>query len=261
MDKKDNKLIKIILSGEGGQGIQTIAQILSEAAFASNYHVSYIPHYGVEMRMGISFAYLQISTEKIALPKFSYADILAIMSRRQLEIPRSFLNKNTLLINAIDLDKILVDHGITQNSFNMLVMGIIVNYLFHHNMKIGHKLVVSLIKEKLKHKNNLKDNLMAFDLGIGLDKKCFSKSFADIKKPNLTPVEAADAKKVHVRFPNLCKGCGLCVEKCPVNALTWSKEHYNYISHPIPEVDINKCTACKICQNICPDCAISVKIK
>ena len=33
-----------------------------------------------------------------------------------------------------------------------------------------------------------------------------------------------DGKGVFHLFPGLCKGCGLCIEKCPVNTIGWAKE-------------------------------------
>ncbi|MCL4516063.1 MAG: 4Fe-4S binding protein [Firmicutes bacterium] len=59
-------------------------------------------------------------------------------------------------------------------------------------------------------------------------------------------------------FPELCKGCGLCIEKCPTDAIRWSTELGAYGS-PRVESDMEKCIVCNICAQICPDCAISVK--
>ena len=33
-----------------------------------------------------------------------------------------------------------------------------------------------------------------------------------------------DGKGIFHLFPGLCKGCGLCIEKCPVNTIGWAKE-------------------------------------
>ena len=41
------KKISIIFSGEGGQGVQTIAKIFTSAAFKSNMGVAYMPSFGV----------------------------------------------------------------------------------------------------------------------------------------------------------------------------------------------------------------------
>ena len=57
-------------------------------------------------------------------------------------------------------------------------------------------------------------------------------------------------------FPKLCKGCGLCREKCPKSCLDWS---LNLGVYGTPTVEPNDdCTACGICASVCPDCAIVV---
>lgn len=62
-------------------------------------------------------------------------------------------------------------------------------------------------------------------------------------------------------FPALCKGCGLCKEKCPKNCLSWSSNLGIY-GTPTVEPDMNECIVCGICAIVCPDCAIAViKIK
>ncbi len=59
-------------------------------------------------------------------------------------------------------------------------------------------------------------------------------------------------------FPGLCKGCGLCKEKCPKHVLKWSDELGVY-GTPAVEVDIEGCIFCRICEQVCPDIAIRVE--
>lgn len=61
-------------------------------------------------------------------------------------------------------------------------------------------------------------------------------------------------------FPALCKGCGLCKEKCPKNCISWSNDLGVY-GTPTVQADMNLCTACGICKTACPDCAITVAKK
>lgn len=56
-----------------------------------------------------------------------------------------------------------------------------------------------------------------------------------------------------VIFGTWCKGCGLCVEFCPVHVLALDPN-----GHPII-VAAEKCTACHWCDTHCPDLAIIVK--
>lgn len=59
-------------------------------------------------------------------------------------------------------------------------------------------------------------------------------------------------------FPELCKGCGLCIEKCPTNVIGWSSELGAYGSNRV-EVKADGCITCRICAWHCPDAAISVR--
>lgn len=64
--------------------------------------------------------------------------------------------------------------------------------------------------------------------------------------------------KFHL-FPGLCKGCGLCIEKCPVDTITWSKKLGVYGTPAVEPQQDPACIACGICQNVCPDCAIIIE--
>ena len=55
----------------------------------------------------------------------------------------------------------------------------------------------------------------------------------------------------------ICKGCGLCIAKCPTKALAFGKELGVY-GTPVALPEAQKCTACGVCQTFCPDCAIRV---
>lgn len=93
-------ILKILLAGEGGQGIQSIAEILAEAANSEGKEALYIPNFGVEQRGGISMAYLQIteSGQKIGAPKFEVADILIALSSRAIARTRHHAGKDTIYI-------------------------------------------------------------------------------------------------------------------------------------------------------------------
>jgi 2-oxoglutarate ferredoxin oxidoreductase subunit delta len=49
----------------------------------------------------------------------------------------------------------------------------------------------------------------------------------------------------------LCKGCALCVDFCPTDALK--------IDGPYAAIkDLDRCTGCQVCNLRCPDLAIQV---
>jgi len=51
--------------------------------------------------------------------------------------------------------------------------------------------------------------------------------------------------------PQLCTGCGTCVDHCPVSALSMN-DH-------LPQVDARTCIICFCCQEICPEKAITLR--
>ena len=61
-------------------------------------------------------------------------------------------------------------------------------------------------------------------------------------------------------FTELCKGCGLCIEKCPKNDIGWS-DCVGIYGAPIVEAGKSEegCIASKNCQTICPECAIRIE--
>ena len=88
------------------------------------------------------------------------------------------------------------------------------------------------------------------------------KQLPDFKLPPLSGEAVIHNKKMQEMFhnrtllrpqadPELCTGCGTCVEQCPVSALS--------ISDHIPQVDADICITCFCCQEICPEKAIALK--
>lgn len=74
-------------------------------------------------------------------------------------------------------------------------------------------------------------------------------------------IEFTDHKIVWQTFPEVCKSCGLCILKCPKKCLLYDEENTEYLGMPSVKCDVEKCIACHICENTCPDCAIIVEGK
>lgn len=93
-----SKLYKIALAGEGGQGVQSVANILAEAANDNGQEAIYIPNFGVEQRGGVSIAYVQIDEKVIGSPKFKIADIVVALSDRAIERTKRYVGPETVFV-------------------------------------------------------------------------------------------------------------------------------------------------------------------
>lgn len=90
--------VRIVLAGEGGQGVQVIANILAEAAYAEGKEAVYIPNFGVEQRGGVSIAFVQIDDKRIDSPKFPKADIVVALSNRAVDRTRQYVDERTTFV-------------------------------------------------------------------------------------------------------------------------------------------------------------------
>ncbi len=55
---------------------------------------------------------------------------------------------------------------------------------------------------------------------------------------------AASSRRIAVPVPELCVGCGLCAEECPVSAIT--------MIDGLPNVNADTCVGCGLCSEACP---------
>jgi 2-oxoglutarate ferredoxin oxidoreductase subunit delta len=55
-----------------------------------------------------------------------------------------------------------------------------------------------------------------------------------------------------------CKGCGICIQRCPVGALEESDKLNKRGIRPPRLKKSNECNYCRLCELICPDFAITV---
>ncbi len=77
---------------------------------------------------------------------------------------------------------------------------------------------------------------------------------AQMKQKLETPVKRFTFQPVVER--DFCKGCVLCVDLCPVDALDMTDDYNNLGYHVAYLKDV--CTGCLICEKICPELAIKV---
>lgn len=72
---------ELIVAGYGGQGVQTLGQILAEAMVLNGNEVVWTPAYGPEMRGGPSFCTVIMSDRPIGSPVVAHADTAIIMDQ------------------------------------------------------------------------------------------------------------------------------------------------------------------------------------
>jgi len=172
------QLKKIIIAGEGGQGVQVIAKILQRAAFLKGMQTLYVPNFGVEQRGGVSIAFLQISKNKIYYPKFTQADIAAVLSGRATDRVKRYLDISTKIIynssmvddfgekykntHSVDAINIAVKQ-FSPKVFNIIILGEIVKHYLDF-LDINNLIKAMDIELGHKFKNNKKlreENLKA----------------------------------------------------------------------------------------------------
>ena len=158
-------LLKILLSGDGGQGIQLMSDLICRAAIERGFFVSHIPNYGLEQRGGVSLAFIQISDNEIAYPKFSTADILVILSQQAEERVVEYHSAAECRIQITEYSDLLKKNNVSHQSYNIFCLGILAKMLEEKNILQKEK-VFELLKEKLEKKPNWEENKKAWNLSL-----------------------------------------------------------------------------------------------
>ena len=132
---------KIVLAGEGGQGVQSIAKILVEAGYEAGKQILYIPNFGVEQRGGVSIAFCQISDEKIGEPRFAKGDIIIMLSDRAIDRCEAYVSENSTVVYdtsvctkkpeckckeiiGVDANRI-ANEKLSARVFNIIILGVL----------------------------------------------------------------------------------------------------------------------------------------
>lgn len=190
---------RILIAGEGGQGIQALATILVRAYFALNKKVVYLPNFGVEQRGGVSLAFVQVSKLPTDFPKFQKADIVVLFSPRARGRIENYFKKDTLLIfdNSLVTEKqlenikaekmavpatYLAKQKLIPRVFNIIMLGALAAEIGGVKNKVFEKEIIKIFEAKIKKEPQLKHfNIRAFELGQNIaeslkrDKKWFQK--------------------------------------------------------------------------------------
>ena len=177
---------KIIIAGEGGQGVLSIAKTIAYAAWLAGKQSVYVPYFSTEKRGGISISYAMVGDEPIPFPKFSKADLWVVMSQRSIGRIMDYLKDDTkVIVNSYlvrDLTSIekwnpfRVDAtGIAKyqlkkpRTFNMVIMGAMIRLIPGMSKEQFGQALEKTFGEKYKKDPSLKElNERAFSMGYDL---------------------------------------------------------------------------------------------
>jgi len=185
-----SEIVKIALAGEGGQGVQSVAQILTEAAALEGKEILYIPNFGVEQRGGVSIAFVQIGDQKIGAPKFKTGDIVIALSGRAVRRVSRYVGSETLFIYDASIEgveddlptnakKVMAIPALeTANKklhprvFNVLIMGAVIGATQVVNVEKAKEAIEMKLGYKFEKSPQLRElNFKALEQGIDLVKR------------------------------------------------------------------------------------------
>ncbi|MHB8156691.1 MAG: 2-oxoacid:acceptor oxidoreductase family protein, partial [Desulfocucumaceae bacterium] len=127
-----------------GQGVQSVAEIIAEAANEEGREALYIPNFGVEQRGGVSVAFLHIGDEPVGSPKFNTADIIVALSERAVRRTQQYVGPETTFVYDSGLEGIeddiptnakrvlaipalqVASEELSPRVFNIIIMGAVV---------------------------------------------------------------------------------------------------------------------------------------
>lgn len=97
---------ELIIAGFGGQGVMAMGKMLIEAGLKENYHVSWVPSYGPEMRGGTANCSVVISDEPIGSPVVTQPNELIVMNNPSLSRFEPLMEEGGLmLINSSQVEQ------------------------------------------------------------------------------------------------------------------------------------------------------------
>jgi 2-oxoglutarate ferredoxin oxidoreductase subunit gamma len=139
---------KIIISGEGGQGVRVIAITLAQLLNNLNYKVSLLYDYDTAVRGGLSLAHLVYDTKPIDNPIIDEADILLKLSDKAEELHAKTTVYQTGLGDekgkAINIEDI--PPTTEEIPFSEMGTGIFGKELFGYMIALGRLMVLADIK-------------------------------------------------------------------------------------------------------------------
>ena len=267
------KTTKIIIAGMGGQGVQVLGKILGQAAAQNGLAASYIPLFGVEQRGAPSVAYIIINDTQVRYPLFKTADWALILHPRATDVVANHISQKTKvifdsslmappMINKKPAELLglpatkLANEKFFIKAANLIILGKIARELGLPENLIWQE-TETVMSKKLKNEKTKDKSRSAITWGYKITLEINNFSLPSFQ-PKKGVINLKGADKHGWLIPERCKGCGICLAKCPAGAVKFSA-HTGSFATSLPEIDLTKCTACGNCFLFCPDGAIKIE--
>lgn len=179
-------LVRVALAGEGGQGVQSVAEIMAEAAYHEGKQAIYIPNFGLEQRGGVSIAFLQVSDRRIGAPKFNKADVVVALSQRAMIRTHIYSGANTIFVYdssfevkegdipaqykmTLDIPAVEKSKELNTRVFNVIVMGAILELTEMIPVEAARSALEKKLGYKFEKNPELREmNFQAIEIGRNL---------------------------------------------------------------------------------------------
>ncbi|RKY31507.1 MAG: 2-oxoacid:ferredoxin oxidoreductase subunit gamma [Candidatus Omnitrophota bacterium] len=171
---------RIIIAGEGGQGIMLLGKVLAEAALREDKYTTWIPSYGAEVRGGAAYCMVIISDSEISSPYIDKADSLIVMNNPSFEKFKSRLkDKGLLIVNTTLVNKAIEGKNINicKAPFTYLAMKL-------GNLKVANMIALGcyLAQKNILNKNTVLAAIKAIAPAhkknlVGINIKAFEEGF------------------------------------------------------------------------------------
>ena len=177
-------MIRILLAGQGGQGVLSAGRFLAESGLHEGKEVSYLPAYGPEMRGGTANCSVIISDEEIASPLCNEPDVLIALNAPSFHkfaprvksggiiivngsISDSFAGRDDVRVYDVPANDLAIEAGDVRSA-NMIALGVLVE----ETGLVRKQSIVNCLQEKFAPKPHVLDcNRSGFETGLAFVKK------------------------------------------------------------------------------------------
>lgn len=150
-------IVNIKFAGIGGMGVLKASLIFSEVVFRSDYDVKKAEVHGMSQRGGSLCSDVRFGKSVFSpmIPE-GEVDILVLLQDDQLPLYETYINPNTIILKASQIDFTKLTN---RKSLNIAMLGLLSTYL-----SLDDSIFIDVIKENLPEKVH-QTNILAFNYG------------------------------------------------------------------------------------------------